>query len=276
MSVYSLVNVATLVRDLARSGRAVAVADELLRAFALGPADEVELARRASDVVGREQRAVRRAQALAQDDARPRALSVLAAARDVADDLGLRAWAAAVDGLEQAPLGDLHALRAFVRAEVLAPWWEGAGDLAVLRRPDAADVVADGVLAAYVGDTALGLEWRTFAAEAGVAPAPTAWPEVVERVAALPRDATVPAPPAEWAVRMHEACWAVHLTGRERAAAITQLQAIRAVAGAHAPHAPPLRVVSLVTAMVHAEVVADVLDTATHAAMTEPFLRLVP
>ena len=36
---YSLVNIATLVRDLARHQRAAAVATELLRAFALAEAD---------------------------------------------------------------------------------------------------------------------------------------------------------------------------------------------------------------------------------------------
>jgi len=69
---------------------------------------------------------------------------------------------------------------------------------------------------------------------------------------------------------MHEACWAVHLTGRERDAAIAQLHALVALVRVWSPARPPLRAVSMVSAAVHAEVVADVLDGATRTAMTQP------
>ena len=69
---------------------------------------------------------------------------------------------------------------------------------------------------------------------------------------------------------MHEACWAVHLTGRERAATIAQLHALIALVRVWAPQRPPLRAVSMTSAAVHAEVVADVLDTTTRAAMSQP------
>jgi hypothetical protein len=264
---YSLVNVATLVRDLSRHQRAEQVATELLRAFALGPAELEHLDKVRYDEDGQAQR---RAGALAADAARPRALQVLAAARGFADDFGIDAYAAAVDVLEQAALGDLDALRRFVREEVLADGWARGADVAVARWPRALDVVTDGVLGSYVGDDQLASPWLRWAAEHGVAPEATAWPDVVRAVSRLRPGAAVAAAPAEWASRMHDACWAVHLTGRERAAAVTQLHALGALARAWAPGPPPLRVVSMTTAALHATVVADVLDGATATAMSQP------
>src|SRR5437764_11237962 len=101
---YSLVNVATLVRDLARHELAAQVATELLRAFALGDAalDSLETAAYDASVA-----AARRTQVLADDRDRPRALQVLAAARGFAEDLGIDAYGAAVDVLEATPMGGL-------------------------------------------------------------------------------------------------------------------------------------------------------------------------
>src|SRR5438270_12794367 len=96
---YSLVNVATLVRDLARHPRAEEIATELLRAFALTSADLDVLE---STVYDETAAAVRRSEALAADRVRPRALQVLAAARGFADDLGIDAYTAAVDVPERA------------------------------------------------------------------------------------------------------------------------------------------------------------------------------
>jgi hypothetical protein len=267
---YSLVNVATVVRDLGRHPRAAQVATELLRAFALTAADLDALEQIEYDGAVA---AVRRSEALAADRARPRALQVLAAARGFADDMGMDAYAAAVDVLESASIGDLDDLRAFVRSDVLAECWESVGDVAVAVRPRALDIVADGVLGAYVGDTALSHSWDAFVAAHAVAPAPTAWPDVVAAVTGVDRDCAIAPAPAEWAARMHEACWAVHLTGRERAAAVTQLHALHALAQVWAPDPPPLRAVAMTVAAVHAEVVADVLDAATRTAMTQPLFR---
>ena len=267
---YSLVNIATVVRDLSRHPRAGAVATELLRAFALGPGELESLDRLAYD---EHAQAERRARVLGADAERPRAMQVLAAARGFADDIGIDAYSAAVDVLEAAPIGDLDALRAFVRRDVLVDAWAASGDLAVAQRPRALDIVGDGVLGAYAGDEALAAPWQTWADAHGIAPEANAWPEVVRAVAALRPQTQVPPAPAEWAARMHDACWAVHLTGRERAAAVAQLHALRAVVAVWAPAPPPLRAVSMTSAAVHATVVADVLDAATVTAMTQPLFR---
>jgi hypothetical protein len=267
---YSLVNIAALVRDLSRHPRAELVATGLLRAFALG-ASELELLDQLA--YDDNAQALRRARVLADDAARPRALQVLAAARGFADHLGIDAYTAAADVLEQAPLGDLDALRGFVRREVLADAWTTASDVAVARWPRALDVVTDGVLGAHAGDDELAAPWRSWVRHRGIAPEATAWPEVVRTIGALRRNAAAPPAPAEWAARMHDACWAVHLTGRERAAAVAQLHALRAVVQVWAPDLPPLRVVSMTIAAVHAAVVADVLDGSTVAAMSQPLFR---
>jgi hypothetical protein len=265
---YSLVNVATLVRDLARHERAAQVATELLRAFALDEAalDSLET----TGTYDAAAAAVRRTQVLADDRDRPRALQVLAAARDFAEDLGIDAYGAAVDVLETTPMGGLSDLQTFVRTDVLVGCWQSSGDLAVALRPKALDLVTDGILGTYADDDVLAAPWRQWLAAHPVAPAPTAWPRVADAVAALSRDAAIPPAPSEWAQRMHEACWAVHLTGREREATIAQLHALVAMVGVWAPDRPPLRAVSMTSAAVHAEVVADVLDRETCTAMSQP------
>ena len=264
---YSLVNVATLVRDLGRHEHATQVATELLRAFAL---DEAALTSLEAMAYDEQSSADRRARVLAEESDRPSAFAVLAATRGFADELGLDAYTAAVDVLDRATIGNVRDLRTFVRRDVLASCWESAGDVAIARLPCALDIVADGVLGAWTGDDELGAIWREWLAAHPVAPATAAWPHVVDAVRALSPDALVAPAPADWAHRMHDACWAVHLTGRERALAVTALHALVALCERWAPSLPPLRVVAMVSSAVHAEVVADVLDDATRAAMSQP------
>jgi hypothetical protein len=270
---YSLVNVATLVRDLARSPRAASVATELLRVLAL---DATSLASLDASAYDEKVQARRRAGVLEQDRTAPRALAVLAAARGFADDLGVGAYSAALDVLERAPMGGVDDLQRLVRHDLLAAAWDNAGDVAVARYPRALDVVADGVLAAYVGDGALAQPWRVWVRRHGAQPAPPAWPGVVDRVRAIAPGAQLPPAPAAWASLVHDACWAVCLTGRERAAAVTQLHALLALTEVFGPGPLPLRAVSLTTAAVFGEVVADVLDADTRAALSDGLLRLVP
>src|SRR5436305_1034452 len=163
---YSLVNVATVVRDLARHPDAPRVVDDLLRAFAL---DGAALAAIDAAPLDEAERARVRAAVAADLRGRPRALDVLAATRSVAETEGMRAWSVALDVLEDAAIGDCEELAAFVRREVLVDAWDSAGDLAVARHPRAIATVADGVAAAYAAPwseaaLALGAPWRRWLA----------------------------------------------------------------------------------------------------------------
>lgn len=285
---YSLVNIATVVRDLARHPAGPRLALELEHVLALGPGDLARL-----DAAGPDPQAARLRDALlAAADARPRALELLGAGREAARSAGLAAWAASLDALEAAPVGGAVELVRWVRDELLAHAWDRDGEVAVARRPRAVDVVADGLLATWVQpdgrDEAvrLGRPWQDWvAARAGAGPpaAGDATPAgaVVAAVATASAEQLSAAGAAmlaqratgwSWARAMHDACWAVELTGRGRPAATAQLRALRAllaVTGAPLLRADP---VAAVTAAVHAAVVADVLPDETVAAMCRPLL----
>ena len=99
---------------------------------------------------------------------------------------------------------------------------------------------------------------------------------VVDAVRALPSQVVFAPVSADWSVLMHDACWALHLTGRLRPAAVTQLHALRALLARYAPQQPPPRAVATVTAAVHASLAADLLPDDTLRSMTQPLFRLVP
>lgn len=267
---YSVVNSAALVRDLARRETGADTALELLRVLALDRAGLEVVDELTWDTVAQ---ARRRAAVLAATDDDPRALSVLRDARAAAPDDGLAAYATRLDVLERATIGGARDLVAFVRRELLEECWSGDVELQVALLPRALDVVADGVLGAWVGDAVLAGPWRAVCADLDLLAAPTSWPDIVDVVRRVNRTAEWPAAPADWASRMHDASWAIHLTGRGRVALVTQLHALRALIEATGAR-PPLRAVATVAAAVHAAVVADVLDTTTYDAMTQPVFRL--
>jgi hypothetical protein len=268
---YSLTNIATVVRDVARHERATQIVADLLLAFAL---DSQALGRldRLPRAPGQQ---IRRDRLVHAERRRPGALELLAATRSAADRHGLAAYSAALPALEAAPMFGLDELMAFVRDEVLEDAWLRVGDLSIARWPTAIEIVADGLAGSWSGDPLLGAAWRQWIDAAGTADAAAAPATLLAAVATFARNRSDPVVPAEWASRMHEACWAVQLTGRARVAAVTQLKALREVLQAWAPDRPPLAVVATVTAAVHAHVVADILPTATHHAMTKPVHSLL-
>jgi hypothetical protein len=282
--VYSLVNIPCLMRDLARHPRGAGVAADLLRIAALdaeafGSLDRV---RSAADAPGRREALRQRMQI------EPRALQVLAATRDVATTVGIDAWTAAVDVLDTAPMGGLDDLVAFVRDEVCAGAWSRADGLAVATWPTALDVIADRVRATYAADTCpeiagpLGRPWRRWLSTSGQL-VPSADPVVADVLARL-RSATPHqldyaaqglrrqrAEGWSWATDMHDACWAVHLTGRETVALTAQLHALRALRAALPPGSKPSPdTAAAVVAAVHARIAADVLAGDVLAALTAP------
>jgi hypothetical protein len=273
--VYSLVNVAALIRDLARLPAGPALAADLRQAFALTPPDlEVldALGRQVSPADG-----VRRAAVLRADASRPPALTLLAAARSAADTHGLAAYGGSLDVLAAATIGGLEDLVRFVRHDLLAAAWSGDGDLRVASYPAALDVVTDGIVATWAGRADIGRAWRRWCGAHGEPPPAAGHLLIVDAVRRIPAAiALAPAVPAEWAQHMHEACWAVHLSGRERTAAVTQLCALQALFRVSAPAAPSHALVATVVAAVHACAASDLLPTETYDAMTQPLFSLLP
>jgi hypothetical protein len=272
--VYSLVNVAALIRDLARLPAGPALVADLCQAFALTPPDLEVL-----DALGRQvppADGARRAALLRAEASRPRALTLLAAARSAADTHGLAAYDGSVDALASATIGGLDDLVRFVRHELLAAAWSGDGDLRVASYPAALDVVTDGIVATWAGRADIGRAWRRWCDAHGEPPPAADYPLVVDAVRRIPAAPRIPAVPAQWAQHMHEACWAVHLSGRERTAAITLLSALQALFRVSGPAAPSHAVVATVVAAVHACVASDLLPAETYDAMTQPLFSLLP
>lgn len=271
--VYSLVNVPTLVRDLARLPAGPALAMDLLQAFALTAPDLEVLDARARRRAGAD--APRRASLLRSAARRPRALAVLAAARAESGEYGLAAYAGTVDLLEAATIGGLDDLVRFVRHDLLADAWSRGADLAVAAYPAALDAVTDGVVATYSGRADIGRTWRHWCATHPYRPSTAPYPLIVDMVRRLDPGVRAAPAPAGWAQLVHEACWAVHLAGRERAAAVTQLAALRALLEVTGPAQPPHALVATVVAAVHACVGSDLLETETYDAMTRPLFDLL-
>lgn len=271
--VYSLVNTPTLIRDLARLPAGPALAMDLLQTLALTCPDLEVLDARARG--RRPADDVRRASLLRSAAQRPRALAVLGAARSEAGTHGLAAYVGSLDLLAAATIGGLDDVVRFVRHDLLADAWSGADDLAVATHPAALDVVTDGIVATYTGRADIGRTWRHWCAAHPYRASTVPYPLVVDMVRRLDADAPIGAVPADWAVRMHDACWAVHLAGRERAAAVTQLAALRALFDVTKPALPSHALVATVVAAVHASVASDLLETSGYDAMTQPFFSLL-
>src|SRR4051794_39348042 len=162
---YSIANIAVVVRDLARHPQGARLVDDLRHVLAL---DDAALAILDQQRVPAED-AVRRERLAEQLSVQPRALAVLSAARDAAEVAGWAAWSSALPLLDSAPMGGCAELLAWVRDDLLSAAWHRSGDLAVARYPVALDVVCDGLLASWAGpdagsDAALGGVWRTWTA----------------------------------------------------------------------------------------------------------------
>ena len=281
---YSMVNVPCLARDLVRHPRGSELATDLLRIAALGPAEFASL----DEVRISVDAPVRRQELADRMSLQPRALQVLAATRDVASTSGLEAWTAAVDVLEAAPMGALTDLVDMVRDEICDIAWSRADGLAVTAHTTALDVVADGVRATYAAEFCpeiagpLGRPWRRWLAATGHAPAPAdpAAARLLHDVRSLSPEQFAAAAQRlrsqraggwSWAIAMHDACWAVHLTGRERATLVAQLHAVRALlANAPAGQWPSPDATASVIAAVHARMVEDVLAEDVFVALTTP------
>ncbi|MDQ1704868.1 MAG: hypothetical protein QOF18_1234 [Frankiaceae bacterium] len=275
---YSVVNIAAVVRDLSRHPHGGALARDLTHVLSLDLAALAEM-----DAGADPNGAARLAeQAIARVTAEPLALELLAAARQVSDVAGLAAWTSSIDLLERAPLGGAGELHRWLRDELLEIGWQHGDGISLARFPVALDIVCAGMLDTYVGGPVVDTSWRRWVASHE--PATVTEPallQLVARLRATCRGSLVAAGTAmraaraagwSWAAAMHDACWAVELTGRGRETAVAQLEALAAVIDIAGPTPLDPEIVSAVTAAVHATAVADVLTGETLTDLRRPLL----
>ena len=296
---YTLVSAPVLAFDLVRRAGGEHVARVVREALELRPDDLGLLASYVRDDAGL---AAARTEAWlavsTAEAARPEVTGLLDDVR-AASASGLPVTAATLAALESAPLGSLDALLRLVRREVLDWTWHAAagpqaGGLAVQSSQGtaAASVVCDAVAACYltpdlpeVMRRRLGGSWtcvsRTLAlAERGGADPGEAPRALVRRLRHLDEtdrrrlraaSSAGRSGRTRWAESVHEASWAVHLSGRVRAAAAAQLMAVEAVRVAGLPLADSAGGVwNLVSGAVQAAVVDDLLSAEHSAVLADP------
>lgn len=291
---YSLVNAPTVGYDLARMPTGAAVATVLLEALAVqpdsGPVRDLACFEAVADAADDPRRAAAWL-AVSALDPPVRVDQALADVAGVIED-ALRRLAGryqtgvprpslgtAAASLARSYFGDLDDLLALLRLDILAE-----------APPHVVTLASDALAAAYAGRRLaddvrhfLSRPWIT--AARGLPPIPAdlgPFADVVrgmlDRIAALSpieAEALIAATHAvegDWAMRMHDAAWATYLSGRLRAAAAAQFQAVRAlrIAGVTADQAAR-GVWNAVSGCLHAVDVHDLLDDVTYGLLVAPW-----
>ncbi|NHC15431.1 hypothetical protein [Motilibacter deserti] len=298
---YSLVSAPVLGFDLVRRAGGAEAADVVATALALGPEHVPALAAVARPEEDRAEAWAELARAT-KDDATVRAVAASFGAGAGATAAGADAAVstAALRRLEVSGIGGLEDLMGCLRTDVFEWAWKRSGGVAVQDEDvaRAVSVVCDAVAAAYAmpglpaGSRALLVApWRDAlerleVAEPCLGPNADEVGALVARLAALDArglaglGAGVEASRRSerpWAVAVHAASWAAHLSGRTRCAAAAQMLTVSAVhrAGMSARDAASGSW-NLVSGAVHALVVADLLGDDDRAALVEPLEQALP
>ncbi len=291
---YSLVSAPVLGFDLVRTRGGARAADILLRALAVD-AEELDIL----------------SALYSEDEARASAWLELSRTEEPTSDLSQLAVdlerEAAVGGegtagrlrlLESARVGTLGGLLRCVRNDVFDWTWRHARDLAVQGDDEAGGVavVCDAVAAGYAGhrlssaaSRRLGAPWvaavrRLPDRTADLGPNGDELSAMLRRLAVLDAGdrARLAAASArsraagstDWAAAVHDASWAVHLSGRVRQAAAAQLAAVCAVTDAQVPVMDlATGTWNLVSGAVHAVSVRDVVPPTTLATLLGPWVE---
>ncbi|WP_432485774.1 hypothetical protein [Kineococcus esterisolvens] len=300
---YSLVSSPVLGFDLVRLPAGDSTAEVLLRALDCGPRElDVLAARHDADARAQAWRRVREALR-----AVPRITDVLGQVAEglaggvfAEDVVGPRVEAGVVRVLQGSTIADADALVRLVHHDVLDWTWsaplDGGPRLRTETAGRAADVLADAAVSAYLGERLPDGVRRVLAgpylhAARDLAPLPSVpdglgeaqagVQEVLQRLARLDgtdraclravADTHRPGG-GEWASAVHDASWAVHLSGRVRTAAAAQMLAVRAFRAGGLDAADGAGGLwNVVSGVVHAEVVADVLASETREVLLRPW-----
>jgi len=301
---YSLVSSPVLGFDLVRLPAGDSAADVVIRALLAGPRELDVLASRHDAAARAAAWEVVRAAAAEV----PQLTDVLS---DVANgllerefgdaDVAERLERGVVRVLQASTVADADALVRLVHHDVLDWTWtvpvEGGPGLRTEAAARAGDVLADAAVSAYLGDRlpaevrrALAGPYlsacRELAATDERQDLPGGVLAVLDRLARLDGTdraclrASADASRAvggEWAGAVHEASWAVHLSGRTRTAAVAQLLAVRAFRAGGLDAADGAGGLwNLVSGVVHAEVVADLLPGEARDVLLRPWTAAFP
>jgi len=301
---YSLVSSPVLGFDLVRLPAGDSAADVVIRALRAGPRElDVLAARHDAGARAAAWQVVRAAAAEV-----PQLTDVLS---DVANgllerefgdaDVAERLERGVVRVLQASTVADADALVRLVHHDVLDWTWtvpaEGGPGLRTDVAARAGDVLADAAVSAYLGDRLPAEVRRALAgpylsACRELAPVderedlPAGVVAVLDRLTRL--DGTdraclrasadgSRAVGGEWAGAVHEASWAVHLSDRTRTAAVAQLLAVRAFRAGGLDAADGAGGLwNLVSGVVHAEVVADLLPGEARDVLLRPWTAAFP
>lgn len=283
---YSLVSVATLGFDLVRLPAGRRVADVLLTGWA---ADADVLGRLAAGVPSRDSDARRfRARTRELAAAVPRVFDPFEQGRAGRGDRQVLLAAQ----LQRGTIGNAANVERLIRTELLVP---GAGQPVGDRElAAAADVLADAAVGYWAQDVLPAAARRrlTAAFEAAVpsadtgpdvdlGPAGQRLDDLFERLRHLDEAgragwrAAADAGSRQhgvWAAAMHDACWAAYLSGRTRAVAGAQLQAVQAfLDGGLGPRDGAHGVWNAVAGCVQSLATADLLDSDSFMVLQAPF-----
>ncbi len=300
---YSLVSSPVLGFDLVRLPSGDSAAEVLLRALDCGPREIEVLAARHDPAV----RTAAWAAVRTATDNLPQITDVLhqvangLAHDDFTDEVsGARVEAGVVRVLQTSTIADADALVRLVGHDVLDwTWTEPLAGGPRLRTEDsarAADVLADAAVSAYLGDRLPDHVRRVLAhpylqaardlaplAEqpTGLGPEQAGVARVLDTLRRLDGtdraclravSATSRPSAGEWAGAVHDASWAVHLSDRVRTAAVAQLLAVRAFRAGGLDAADGANGLwNVVSGVVHAEVVADLLSSDARAVLLRPW-----
>ena len=297
---YSLVSAATLGFDLVRLPEGGDVADVLLTALAADAAGLRALAA-VSPAQGRdrEQRGVlavrsRRARELAVAVPHVRDAAREAQAAGDATGPAVDRTAVLVAQLERGTIGDAPTLERLLRDDVLGPEHPAVAELDEDTAEAAAGVLADAAVGHWAAEVLPPLVRRELVAPfaragrrpgaADLGPAAAALVGLFGELRTLDEDgrATWRVAVDEgrgdhrgWAAAMHEASWAAHVSGRTRALATAQLQAVHAFLDAgFTARDGAAGVWNAVAGCVQAAAMSDLLDATSNEVLLAPLARL--